>query len=133
MVVNPRFGPDGDDVGVHRKLSASSGMGEETWTGFATSLLPCDAQWPAVVREGKGVFQVVRCNSMTGCSPLHDYDASLWPIPEQDTQPDIDTSDDYETSGVESDTTDDDDEIVPVESAPNEHILNEAHMTQTLL
>ncbi|XP_042020399.1 uncharacterized protein LOC121768094 isoform X2 [Salvia splendens] len=57
---------------------------------------------------GRGVFQIIRTSSMTGCPPLYDYDGALWPIPETDVVPDVDTtSDDYETSDGESDAEDD--------------------------
>ncbi|XP_042054473.1 B3 domain-containing protein REM20-like [Salvia splendens] len=85
-----------------------------------------------------GVFQVIRTCSLTSCPPLYDYDGAFWPIPESDVVPDLDTSDDYDSSKADFvASSDEEDDILPIEYAVDEHLsftitFNETTITKTL-
>ncbi|KAG6421991.1 hypothetical protein SASPL_118557 [Salvia splendens] len=72
------------------------------WYSFVVANNVINGDILVFTHVGAGVFQVIRAAALTGCPPIYDYDGALWPESETDLIPDLDTSDEYESSETDS-------------------------------
>ncbi|KAG6391418.1 hypothetical protein SASPL_149172 [Salvia splendens] len=105
------------------------------WSSFVVANNIKNGDILVFTHVGAGVFQVIRAAALTGCPPIYDYDGALWPVSETDLIPDLETSDDYESSETDSVASSDNaDGILPIKSlAIEEHPSFTVTFTKTTI